>query len=146
MSIARESSIDEREWQAQERGMGALPHNNAVDSLEERYRIVAKALESNPRRQVPEDFASKVAQLVTTRSISELERERALFQLLLIALSILLLIVVMLYAGRWWQSLHPTFNNHATGWLLASLSCLAVSWAFAQLHFVRDNDSAGVAS
>ena len=146
MSIARESSIDEREWQAQESGMGALPHDSVVDSLEEQYRIVAKALESHPRRQVPDDFASNVAQLVMARSISELERERVLFQLLLIAIGISSLIVVVLYAGQWWQSLHSAFSSHAVGWLLASMSCLAVSWAFAQLHFVRDNDSAGMAS
>ncbi len=148
MSIARESSIDEREWQAQESGMGALPHDNVLDPLEEQYRIVARALEFKPRSQVPDDFASEVAQLVITRSISKLERERVLFQLFLIALSILLLIVVALYAGRWWQSLHPAFSNRDIGWFLASLSCLAASWAFArlQLHFVRDSDSAGVAS
>jgi Na+/alanine symporter len=139
MSTTRESSIDEREWQAQERGMRSTHDNALEDSLTQHYRVVANALYSSLRSQPPDNFASTVAQLAATRSNRGLER--MLLQMLLIVFAISSIIVFVLYGGRWWQSLHQTFASDALAWLLASMSCLLVSWVFGQLHYFRDDRS-----
>ena len=49
------------------------------------------------------------------------------------------LVVVALYGGRWWQSVHQAFGGDALAWLLAGMGCLVVSWLFGQLRSIRDD-------
>lgn len=141
MSITREPPIDEREWQAQERGMRAAQGDDAdvagtADLPTAHYRVVAQALQSTPGSQPPADFASSVAGLAVTRS--EAVFERTLSKILLVVFAISSLVVVALYAGRWWQSVHQAFDGDALAWLLAGIGCLVVSWVFGQLRSIRD--------
>lgn len=139
MSKTREPSIDEREWQAQERGMRAARGDDAgvADSLTAHYRVVARALQSTPGSQPPVDFASSVAQLAVTRSEPGLER--MLSQILLVVFALSSLVVVALYGGRWWQSVHQAFGGDTLAWLLAGTGCLVVSWVFGQVRSIRDD-------
>lgn len=142
MSMTRESSIDEREWQAQERGMRAAHGDDAgvagiADLRTAHYRVVAQALRSTPGTQPPADFASSVARLAVTRSDAGLER--VLSQILLVVFAISSLVVVALYGGRWWQSVHQAFGGDTLAWLLAGMGCLVVSWVFGQLRSIRDD-------
>lgn len=132
MSMAREPSIDECEWQAQERGMHVVLDARPEDSMTQHYRVVAYALQSTPRSQPPDSFASTVAQLAVTRSNAKLEY--ILFEILLIIFAISLLVVLALYSGRLLLSLNQAFGSDAFAWLLAGMGCLAVSWIFGQLH------------
>ena len=139
MSMPREPSIDEREWQAQERGMHAAQGDDAgvADLRTAHYHVVANALRSAPGNQPPAGFASSVARLAGTRSDAALER--MLSQILLVVFAISSLVVVALYGGRWWQSVHQAFGGDALAWLLAGMGCLVVSWLFGQLRSIRDD-------
>lgn len=139
MSMTREPSIDEREWQAQERGMRAAQGDDAdaADFPTAHYRVVAQALRSTPCSQPPVDFASSVARLAASRSDAGIER--MLSQMLLAVFAISVLVVVALYAGRWWQSVDQAFGDDTLAWLLAGMGCLVVSWAFGQLRSIRDD-------
>ncbi|MGH8078812.1 MAG: hypothetical protein ACREPE_16045 [Lysobacter sp.] len=141
MNMTREPPIDEREWQAQERGMRAA-HGDDTDVADFRtahYRVVAQALRSTPRSQPPADFASSVARLAVTRSDAGLER--TLSQILLVVFAISSLMVIALYGGRWWQSIHQAVGDDTLAWLLAGMGCLILSWLFDQLRFIgHDSD------
>ena len=142
MSMTREPSIDECEWQAQERGMHAAQGDDAdvagiADLRTAHYRVVAQALRSTPVSQPPADFASSIARLAVTRSDAGLER--VLSQILLVVFAISSLSVVALYGGRWWQSVHQAFGGDTLAWLLAGMGCLVVSWVFGQLRSIGDD-------
>lgn len=139
MSMTREPLIDEREWQAQERGMHAAQGDDTgvADSRTAHYRVVAQALRSTPVSQPPVDFASNVARLAVTRSDAALER--MLSKILSVVFAISSLLVIALYGGRWWQSVHQAFGGDALAWPLAGVGCLAVSWVFGQLRAIRDD-------
>lgn len=145
MSMTKEPSIDEREWQAQERGMRAAQGDDAdtADFPTAPYRVVAQALRSTPCSQPPVDFASSVARLAASRSDAGIER--MLSQMLLAVFAISALVVVGLYAGRWWQSVHQAFGDDTLAWLLAGTGCLVVSWMFGQLRSIRSDSDLEVA-
>ena len=147
MSMTREPSMDEREWQSQERGMRAARGHNVGDGDEAdiadlqtaHYRVVAQALRSTPNSQPPTNFASSVARLALTRSDAGFERMLA--QILLIVSGFSSLVAGALYGGQWWQSVHQAFGGDSRAWLMAGMGCLAVSWVFHQLRCIRDHDS-----
>ncbi len=137
MSMTREPSIDEREWQAQERGMHAAQGDDAdlastADFRTARYRVVAQALRSTPVSRPPVDFASSVARLAVARRDAGLEH--VLSHMLLVVFAISSLVVVALYGWQWWQSVHQAFGGDALAWLMAGTGCLVVSWVFGQLR------------
>lgn len=140
MSMTREPPIDEREWQAQERGMRAAPGDDTdvADSRTVHYRVVAQALRSTPCSQPPADFASSVARLALTHGDAGLER--TLSKILLVVFAVSSLVVVALYGGRWWQSVHQAVGDNALAWLLVGMVCLVLSWVFGQLRILREDN------
>lgn len=141
MSPTPEPPIDEREWQAQERGMRTADGDDAdvagkADVRTAHYRVVAQALQCAPGNQPPTDFASSVARLAVTRRDAGLER--MVSRLLLFVFAVSSLVVVALYGGRWWQPVHLALGDDTLAWLLAGMVCLAVSWVFGQLRSIRD--------
>lgn len=136
MSMTREPSIDEREWQAQERVMRAAHDDDVADSRTAHYRVVAQALRSTPGSQPPADFACSVARLAVTRSDAALES--MLSRILMVVFAISSLVVVALYGGRWWQAVHQAFGGDTLAWLLAGMGCLVVSWVFDQLRSIMN--------
>lgn len=146
MSMTREPPIDEREWQAQERGMRAArgqasaetdTSNTAgtADMPTAHYRAVAHALRTAPGSEPPIDFAISVAGLATPRSDAGLER--TLSRILLAVFAVSSLVVLALYAPRGWQSVRQAFDGDGLAWLLAGIGCLLVSWVFAQLRAIE---------
>ncbi len=141
MSMTRQPPFDEREWQAQECGMRAAHDDDGdvagtADLRTAHYRVVAQALRSTPSSQPPADFASSVARLAVTRRDAGLEHVMA--QILLGAFAFSSLVVVVLYAGRWWQSIHQAFGGDTLAWVLAGMGCIAASWVFGQWRSIRD--------
>lgn len=134
MSMTGKPVLDEREWQAQERGMRAAQRDDtsATDPQVANYRVVAQALRSAPHSQPPADFAAAVARLAAARSDAGLER--VLSRMLLAVFVVSSVVVTALYGGRWWQSVHQTLGGDALAWLLAGMGCLAVSWLLGQLR------------
>lgn len=126
-------SIDDTEWQAQERSMRAVSGSDpaGMDSTTESYRIVAEALISNPRSEPPADFAASI-----TARIAEHESrlERALWQVLLAAFAVAAIVTAVLYGNEWIQALHRLPGTHALGWVLVTVTCIALSWLPRQLR------------
>ncbi len=132
MNTSGKPPIDEAEWQAQERGMRAAREGDALgmNGLAEDYAIVARALVSPPRSEPPADFAADVAEHITRH---EAGRERLWSRILLAASVLASIVVCARYGGPWWQPLRQSFDNDASGWMLAVAGCVALSWAARQL-------------
>lgn len=139
-------SIDEQEWQAQERALreecsGAIAGD---DPLLERYRQVARALRRPLPDAPPADFARSVALRVASAYASP---DMRLEQLLLHALSALLalsaVVAMALYGSQWLRAFAALLPSMAAGsapaglalnWTLALAACLGLSWSLERLR------------
>ncbi len=123
--------IDDAEWQAQERGLRAARDGApAADGPDAAYRLVAKAAQSAPGSQPPADFAAVVVAHVARH---EAGFERWLTNLLLAVFVIASGIVAAVYGGELWQTLQQGLGEGASGWVVAAISCAALSWIGSRL-------------
>lgn len=127
MSMTDRPGFDESEWQAQERGMRAAPGGDAggMDAATAHYRVVAGALRSLPLGEPPVDFAAGVAGRIARHDAG---LERAMARILSVVLVVASIVVGVRYGGPWLQSLHQGFGGEASGWMLAGMGCVVLSW------------------
>lgn len=132
MTSTKKTSVDEREWEIQERAMHAAPGHQQpdVDPALESYRRVAAALVSAPHAQPPEDFASSIARQVAQQHSG---LERLLFRGLLVTLAGSAVVVTAVYGEGWRQALQLAADSAALQWPLAAAGCAALSWLLGQL-------------
>ena len=125
---------DEREWEAQERGMraarGQAPAD--LDPLALEYRTVARAVLSHPVGAPPGDFVARAAARIARH---EGGIERPLSRVLVAVFAIALVAAAVIYGTRYWQVFQQA-GGPASGWVLAGLACVALSWLSRQLAVI----------
>ncbi|WP_426284611.1 hypothetical protein [Luteibacter sp. E-22] len=125
---------DEREWEAQERGMraalGQTPSD--LDPLALEYRKVARAVISQPVGAPPGDFVARAAAHVARH---EGGIERPLSRVLLAVFAVALVGAAVIYGARYWQAFQQP-GEPASGWVLAGLACVVLSWVSRQLAVI----------
>ncbi|MDQ0008175.1 hypothetical protein J2T07_000334 [Luteibacter jiangsuensis] len=125
---------DEREWEAQERGMraarGQAPSD--LDPLALDYRKVANAVISHPVGAPPGDFVARAAAHVARH---EGGIERPLSGVLLAMFAVALVAAAVVYGARYWQVFQQP-GEPASGWMLAGFTCVALSWVSRQLAVI----------
>ena len=130
----------EHEWQAQERALqqerSGLP--DSADPRVARYRLIARALRQPLPDALPADFARRIAAQVETPALDtrlELRSQIALVALLLISGGV----VALIYGESWGAAIASVLPSSATtsGWALALIACLGVSWGIEQLKRLR---------
>lgn len=123
---------DEHEWEAQERGMraarGQAPAD--LDPLALEYRKVARAVISHPVGAPPGDFVARAAARLARH---EGGIERPLSRLLLAVFAVALVAAAVIYGARYWQAFQQP-GEPASGWVLAGLACVVLSWVSRQLR------------
>lgn len=124
--------IDEREWEAQERGMRAARGRDAgsLDVVALNYRQVAEALISAPLGEPPDSFAAAVVKHAARHDAGI---ERLLSRILLAVFLVATIMLGVLFGEQWWQSLHQTLGDDAQGWVLTGIGCVTLSWLFSRV-------------
>jgi hypothetical protein len=130
---------DEREWEAQERGMRAAREQAPadLDPLALEYRKVARAVVSHPVGAPPGDFVARAAAHVARH---EGGIERPLSGVLLAVFAVALVAAAVIYGARYWQVFQHS-GEPATGWMLAGLACVVLSWVSRQLAVIARRPS-----
>lgn len=133
MSTPDRPSLDEHEWQAQERALQAARGRaaNGSDPTAAHYRIVAEALISLPRSGPPSDFAAAVTECIARYDAGW---EGRLSRILLAVLAIASIAMGALYGEQWWRPFRQTLGDDALGWVLAGAGCVMLSWVFGRLR------------
>lgn len=132
MRVTDTTPIDDAEWQAQERGLRAARDSvHAADGLDASYRLIAQAVQSAPGCEPPVDFAAAVVAHVAS---NEAGFERWLSQLLLAVFLVASGIVAVVYGGELWQTMQQGLGEGASGWIVAAITCAALSWMLASTH------------
>jgi len=124
---ARDSAIDAREWQAQERASRA--ERLHLSDADDAYRHVARALRNAPPVALPADFARRIAMQVGAASL-DLRLERYLLLAACIALAVAVPTALALYGGSGIEiaaAVFPALSQAAPGWLLALAACVALN-------------------
>ncbi|WP_448097558.1 hypothetical protein [Luteibacter yeojuensis] len=123
---------DEREWEAQERGMRAARGEGPadLDPLALNYRKVASAVISHPVGAPPGDFVARAAAHVARH---EGGIERPLSRVLLAVFAVALVAAAVIYGAPYWQVFQQP-GEPASGWVLAGLACVVLSWVSRQLR------------
>jgi hypothetical protein len=139
MSTDRKGPIDEKEWEAQERGMLAARRGNAggLDAAGESYRVLAEALDAAPLPGPPMDFAAGVLAQVARQ---EEGFERVLSRLLVGVFVIGALVVTGIYANEGLQLAEPVLGRGTPNLLLLGVGCVAVSWMGRRVHVTLRHD------
>jgi hypothetical protein len=142
-----DGSIDEHEWQAQERALreeraGAIAAGD--DPLLARYRQVARALRRPLPDALPADFARSVAQRVATaHAAPDMRLEQQLLRVLSLLLAVSAIAAMALYGGQWLRAFAALSSSLPIGsasaglafnWTLALAACLGLSWSFERLR------------
>jgi hypothetical protein len=139
MKIQEESTLEQREWQAQERALhderiGAAPGD---EPLHAHYRLVARALRQPLPHALPDDFAARVAaraRLQAAHAPPDLRIEQRLVRGLVAVLALSAAVAVAWYGQQWLQAIMVLLPGAALNWTLALTACVAVSWSFDLLH------------
>ena len=137
-----EGSIDEHEWQAQERALreeraGAIAAGD--DPLLARYRQVARALRRPLSDAPPADFARSVAlRMATAHAAPDMRLEQQLLRALSLLLAVSAIAAMALYGSEWLRAFAAVLPSLAVGtalnWALALAACLGLSWSFERLR------------
>lgn len=137
MRVTDTTPIDDAEWQAQERGLRAArgrdagaPDASELEAAAASYRVIAKALRSSPRSEPPADFAADVVRRVASH---EAGLERLVSRILLAVFLVASTIVGAVYGQQWWQGLNQEPNDGMSGWVLAAVGCVTLSWLCGRL-------------
>ena len=119
---------DPSRWHAQEMARRGDP---AADPMDLR---VAQALRSAPEVQLPEDFASQVAELARAQ-VSEGLLEQRLLRGLLAVLALSSAATVAWYGRGWVATLAAIVPGHsAVPWISVAVICLLSNWAGGMLR------------
>lgn len=129
MSEADNTAIDEAEWQAQERALRTVPAGDA-DQRDAAYRLIAEAVQSNPRSKPPAKF---VAEVVGCAAANEVGIEHLLSRVLLAVFLVASVIVGTKYSAHLWQSLSSGLGDSASGWAIVVTVCLISTWLLGRL-------------
>ncbi len=129
MGVTGKTSVDEAEWQAQERALHAA-HECHADGRDVSYRFIAKTVRSMSRNEPPADFAADVVKHVASQ---EAGFERPLSQLLLAVFLVASVAVAVVCGGQLWQTPPQGFVDGASGWALAAAGCASLSWLGSRL-------------
>ena len=132
MPMTGNTPVNNAEWQAQERGLHAARDHDAgrLDDTAANYRVIARALQSSPRSQPPADFAAGVAKRVAAH---EAGFEQLLTRVLLAVFLVASLIVGAVYGQHWWHALNHELDHGVSGWVLAAIGCVSLSWLFSRI-------------
>ncbi len=132
MNSSKDTPLDEREWEMQERAMRAAHDQGDSESnpASASYRRVADALRSAPHGQPPTDFASAIVMQIKQQNT---HLERTLCSGLFATLAASSVVVTALYGEQWWQALQG-MGDGALQWVLACTGCAALSWMIRQLR------------
>lgn len=114
---------DSSRWHAQEMARRGDP---AADPMDLR---VAQALRSAPDVQLPEDFASQVAELARAQGAEGLLEQR-LLRGLLVLLALSSAVTVAWYGRGWGAALAGLVSgDSAVPWIGVAITCLLANWA-----------------
>ena len=128
---ARDSAIEAREGQAQERATRA--ERLHLSDADDAYRHVARALRNAPPAALPADFARRIALQVgaATQDLRlDLRLERHLLLAACIALAVAVPAALALYGGSGLDiaaAVFPALSQAAPGWVLALAACVALN-------------------
>lgn len=125
MSTDKQPTIDDAEWQAQQRAMRAGYVSGHGDAGATSYRRVADALATHPSSEPPGDFAAGVIAHVARR---QARGERAVTRIMLLTVAVAIFVTSVEYGEAWWTALNALPGHGARGWVIAGLACVAVSW------------------
>ena len=144
------NTIDEREWQAQERALrDARDGVPSTDPLALRYRTVADALRAPVPGVLPADFAAQVAQRAEAyarppelvRSAQSGGLERSLLRGAVGVLGLGSAVVVALWGPTWIAPIASFLHLDsavAVNWALALGACVGATWLTDQLRRHRE--------
>ena len=126
----------QREWQAQE---AALRHERLHLNPEHDdprtlgYRLLARALKTEPPGALPDDFAPRVAALTAQAAQAKRASATSLETILIIALASALLLsaaaAAAKYGASWWPAFAAWLPAPAIAqWLVALVGCVGLTW------------------
>ena len=124
----RDETIDEREWQAQERALRA-ERLHLSGEADPGYRRIAAALRTAPDVALPPDFARRMAQRVGAATL-DLRMERRLLLACCAVLAVAVPTVLAVYGASGIEvaaAVFPSLSQAAPAWLLAVVACVAVN-------------------
>lgn len=132
-TIQFDDPASQREWQAQE---AALRHERlrlspALDDPRTRgYRLLARALRTEPPGGLPDDFAQRVAAMAADSGrAGTLTLESALTATLACALLLSAVAAALKYGAVWWSGFVPWLPAPAVAqWLVALVGCVGLTW------------------
>jgi hypothetical protein len=126
-------TVDEREWQAQERAMRSGPSATPLDADDAQaaasWRAIDRALRAPPLPPLPPDFAADVARRARAAHDAGAERvERFLTHALIAMLGLSAGVICMLYGARWLPALETAMPDGGGTWLALVAACAGMHW------------------
>lgn len=134
------TTVDEREWQAQEQAMraGHAAPAGHEDPLVVAYRRVDAAARHAAPPALPAEFALQVAARVRAEARAPLadagRLEGVLLRILLALIPVALAAVAVVFGARWWQAGMSLLGENALRWVLVAAACGALSWGIERLR------------
>jgi hypothetical protein len=127
MSTDRKGPIDEREWDAQERGMHAARRApiDPLDTESEAYRRLAEIMDSAPIPGPPANFAASVVAQVARQ---EEGFERLLWRGLVGAFAVATVSVLLIFGEDYFRLVSPVLGPGMPNLLLIGGGCAVLSW------------------
>jgi hypothetical protein len=128
-------TVDEREWQAQERAMRAersptqRDADNADNAQAASYRAIDRALRVPPLSPLPPDFAADVARCAQAAHDAGADRvERILTHALIALLGLSVGVISVIYGAQWLPALETAMPDSGGAWLSLVAACAGMHW------------------
>ena len=126
-------TVDEREWQAQERAMRAGRRAPSLDDDDDvqaaSYRAIGRALRAPPMAPLPAHFAADVARCAQAAHDAGAERvERILTHALIAMLGLSAGVICMIYGAQWLPAFETAMPDGGGAWLALVAACAGMHW------------------